>query len=419
MASHPMRIGLLSQWFSPEHGPASVPGVLARKLAERGHFVSVLTGVPNYPYGAIYSGYRNQLIQKEFRDGVAIYRTYLVPSHNASALGRLGNYASFAMSSALLGIPILPKLDVLWVYNSPISVALPMWASRYFRRTPVVLHVMDVWPESVTAAGFAPSLGATQLETGIAAWCKGMYRSASSVCYISPGAGQVLHDRGVPSGKLHYAPLWADETVYFPRVVKQQERAMLGITENEVVFLYAGSLGKAQDVLSFAEAFARLPREVPARLVVVGAGTQSYEIEAVARQSSGRVIFKSRLTDQQVQQIVDVSDIQFAGFSSTILASMSMPSKVQAIMASGKPLLAFDSGDLASLIRASHGGYLIPALDHRERAITNILIELSLQGRESAAETGKRARQYYLDNFSVEVGIPRIERILSHAAKLR
>ena len=100
-----MKIVLLSQWFDPE--PGAIRGLpLARWLTARGHEVRVLTGVPNYPGGRVYAGYRQRLWQWEAMDGVPVLRVPLYPSHDASALRRVLNYASFSLSAATLGAAI-------------------------------------------------------------------------------------------------------------------------------------------------------------------------------------------------------------------------------------------------------------------------------------------------------------------------
>ena len=131
-----MRIGLLTQWFDPEPGPAALPGVLARGLVARGHEVQVLTGFPNYPSGTIADGYRVRPRTDEHRDGVDIRRTALYASHDASALRRFANYASFGLSAATLGVGALRDVDAVWVNYSPITTAWPMWANQLLHRVP-------------------------------------------------------------------------------------------------------------------------------------------------------------------------------------------------------------------------------------------------------------------------------------------
>ena len=115
-----MRIGLLTQWYDPEPGPARLPGVLARGLAARGHQVSVLTGFPNYPTGELPPGWSMSRMRRQVEDGVSVTRVALYPSHDASAARRMANYGSFGASTLVNGMSALRGADVCWVNYSPI-----------------------------------------------------------------------------------------------------------------------------------------------------------------------------------------------------------------------------------------------------------------------------------------------------------
>lgn len=208
----PMRIGIFTQWFDPEPGPARLMGVLARELAARGHEVHVLTGFPNYPSGRIQAPYRQRPLMREVIDGVHVTRVPLYTSHDRSSVRRILNYLSFGASSALFGVPGLPQLDVVWVNYSPITLALPMWLQQLLRGTPTVCEVADLWPDTVlvsglSGAGVLARLGGRTLD----AWCKAMYRSSDAVTYISPSVGRILADRGVDRRRLHFIPKPAED----------------------------------------------------------------------------------------------------------------------------------------------------------------------------------------------------------------
>ena len=117
-----MRIGIFTQWYEPEPGPAALCSVAARALAERGHEVHVLTGFPNYPSGRIADGYQQRPRVRERSGGVNVVRVPLMPSHDKSAMRRVANYASFGLSAAVLGVPGLPALDAVWVNYPPLGL---------------------------------------------------------------------------------------------------------------------------------------------------------------------------------------------------------------------------------------------------------------------------------------------------------
>src|ERR1039458_1144728 len=146
-----MRVLFLTQWFDPE--PGAIRGLpLAKWLARNGDDVEVLTGFPNYPGGRLYPGYGMKLWNRELLDGITVLRVPLYPSHNSSALGRLANYSSYALSAATLGLVLARPADVAFVYRPPATVGLPSLLVKHLRGLPFVYPIADMGPEPVVDA---------------------------------------------------------------------------------------------------------------------------------------------------------------------------------------------------------------------------------------------------------------------------
>src|SRR5690606_22126023 len=145
------RLILLTQWFDPE--PAMKGLSFAQALQQRGFEVEVVTGFPNYPGGKVYDGYRIGLLQREELGGVRVARVPLFPSHDRSKIGRILNYVSFFLSTVIYLVFVARRADVIYAYHPPITVGLSAAITRAFRRTPVVLDVQDMWPDTLKATG--------------------------------------------------------------------------------------------------------------------------------------------------------------------------------------------------------------------------------------------------------------------------
>lgn len=410
-----MRIGILSQWFDPEPGPASLPGVLARGLLSRGHDVQVLTGFPNYPTGVVAPGYRIRRRWDENLEGVAVRRVALYPNHGASAIRRFANYASFGVSALASGLGALRGLDALWVYCSPITVAWPMWAARYGLRVPVVAHILDLWPDTVLASGFLEGDGHLVAKKVLNTWCNGMYRSAHSVAYISPGVGKILRQRGVPADKLTYVPMWADETIF--RSSPDNLRDDLGLAADAVVLLYAGALGEAQGLDALIEACALVtdPRFV---CLIAGSGTADGALREQAQKiGAHNVRFLGRLPSSAMTALMATGDINFIGLRPHPLSAVTMPSKTQAAMASGRAVLAAADGDVAQVITDSGAGWAVPSGD--VRAIAAAIGGACQVGRSGLHKMGAASRAYYERTFSVDQGVRSVEALLYRAAETK
>lgn len=411
-----MRFGLLTQWFDPEPGPARLPGVLARGLRDRGHEVQVVTGFPNYPTGRITDGYRMRARADELVDGVRIRRVPLYPSHDSSTLRRSVNFASFGVSASVLGADAFRGLDALWVNFSPITLSWPAWPARRIFGVPVVVHVLDLWPDTVLASGFGSrGRGYTAAQRAMNAWCNRMYRAAQSVAYISPGVGRVLAERGVPEEKLAYVPMWAEESIFRPS--EDDLRDELGIDAEAVVVLYAGTLGGAQGLDTLIDAC----RTVDDRrfvCLIAGSGVQEEELrQRAARGGAGAVRFLGRVPQDRMTALMATADIGYVGLRPHDLSHITMPSKTQAILASGRPLLVAAAGDVASVVRSNALGWAVDPGSPDE--IADAIRAACRLGRPGLSGIGARARTYYENTFSVRRGVDRVEELLLAAADAR
>jgi colanic acid biosynthesis glycosyl transferase WcaI len=411
-----LRVGLLTQWYDPEPGPAALPGVLARGLAERGHEVQVLTGFPNYPTGELAPGYKISRRFDEQLNGVSVRRVALYPNHGSSVVGRLVNYASFGASATVSGLDALRGIEALWVNYSPITVGWPMWVARYGLNVPSVVHVLDLWPDTMLVGGFADGGRFFRAaEAGLNAWCNAIYRAASSVAFISPGVGDVLRRRGVSPEKLAYVPMWADEDIFRPSMADL--RGELGIADDAIVLVYAGALGEAQGLTTLIEACATVddPRF---RCLIAGSGLSESTLRKRADElGAANVRFLGRLPQAGMTALMATGDFNYVGLRPHALSAITMPSKTQAGLAAGRALLVAAEGDVATMIHESGTGFTADPDD--PAAIAEAIRSACWLGREGLRAMGTRARNFYEDTFAVAHGVRCIESLLEQAAATR
>ena len=134
-----MHFTILTQYFPPEIGaPQARLSALCRHFVQRGHSVTVLTGMPNYPQGKIFDGYGG-VIRRETSEGICIIRTFIYPTQKADFFHRLTNYFSFALSSAFLGTMVLPKADFLLDESPPLFLGLSGFWLSWVKRARMIL----------------------------------------------------------------------------------------------------------------------------------------------------------------------------------------------------------------------------------------------------------------------------------------
>jgi colanic acid biosynthesis glycosyl transferase WcaI len=408
-----VKILFVTQWFDPE--PGAIRGLpLARWLAARGHGVRVLTGVPNYPGGRIYPGYRMRFWQREMMDGIPVLRVPLYPSHDASALGRVANYASFALSAATLGAVLVGEGDVAYVYHPPATVGLPAMMLKALRRMPFVYHIADLWPESVVDSGM---LGEGALrscaERLLAAWCRTIYRSASAISVLSPGFKQLLVDRGVPAEKIHVIYNWTDEAVFGPIRREAALAEALGLS-GRFNIVYAGNLGPFQGLETVIRAAVRVRREPRIQVVLAGTGQREEALKTLAGQlGADNVRFLGRREYWDMPKINALADVLLVHLRDLPFFQGTIPSKTQVALASGRPILMAARGDASDIVRDAGAGMICSPEDPDELA--DAMLKLSQIDSEELDTMGARGRAYYIERMSLEVGGELTEALLARS----
>ena len=393
-----MRILLLSQYFDPE--PHLKGLAFARELVAQGHEVEVLTGFPNYPGGKVYPGYRLRLVQREVLEGIPIIRVPLYPSHDAGGLRRMATYLSFAAAAALLGPWLVRKPEVIHAYHGPATIGLPAWILGLARRAPFVLDIQDLWPDTITASGMLPPWLKGFVPT-VAAWCRFMYRRAARIAVLSPGFKQILAARGVPEEKVAVVPNWCDEVQTEPGPVRPEEAPLLDGRFNVVMAGNMGTLQALDVVLGAAQRLGSLAPEI--QFVLVGGGVDRPRLEARAAELGlANVLFLPRRPVTEIGALLHRADALLVHLKDDPLFAVTIPSRIQAYLAVGRPILCGVRGDGSDLVREAGAGACFDPED--PEALAEATLSLHRLASGARAEMGHRARAFYRDRLSLRVG---------------
>ena len=393
------RVLLLTQWFDPE--PTFKGLVFARELVRQGFEVEVLTGFPNYPGGRVYPGYRIKWLQREVIDGVHITRVPLYPNHDQSAIKRVLNYASFAASATLYGVFMAKRASALYAYHPPLTVGVAAALIKLFRRVPVVYDIQDMWPDTLRATGM---LNNTRALGVVAAVCRWVYRRMDHIVVLSPGFKRLLLERGVPEAKLSVVYNWADE-VSLAAPVGQVPDAFPAADRFRIVF--AGNMGKAQALNTVLDAASLLQaRGSRVCWVMLGGGVEVARLKAEAEQRQlANVVFLPAVPMAEVGTYLQAADALLVHLRKDPLFEITIPSKTQAYMAVGKPLLMAVDGDAADLVRQSGGG--VVAESENPQALAQAAEQLASSAPHTLAAMGQNAQHFYREHLALAVGAGR------------
>lgn len=392
-----IRVLLLTQWFDPE--PTFKGMVFARELVRQGFEVEVLTGFPNYPGGKIYPGYRIKLLQREVIDGVQVTRVPLYPNHDQSAIKRVLNYASFAASSLVYGLFVARRADVIYAYHPPLTVGITASLIRLFRRIPVVYDIQDMWPDTLRATGM---LNNARALNAVEAVCQWVYRRVDHIVVLSSGFKRLLMQRGVPETKVNVIHNWADEVAL---AAPQGQLPVSFPNTKQFRIVFAGNMGKAQALDAVLDAAALLQtRGSRVCFVMLGGGVEVNRLKLrMVEMKLHNVVFLPPVPMAEVGTYLHAADALLVHLRKDPLFEVTIPSKTQAYMTVGKPLLMAVDGDAADLVLQSNGG--VVAESENAVALADAAEGLAALPSEQLLAMGQRARRYYQDHLALSVGV--------------
>lgn len=393
-----MRILFLTQWFQPEPFFKGLP--LVKAIEKKGHHVEVLTGFPNYPGGKIYDGYKIRFYRKERMDGIVVHRIPLYPSHNSSSLCRIINYLSFAIAAFCIGPWLIKKPDVIYVYNL-VSLMPSAWFIRVLFRTKILLDVQDLWPESVKTSGMLKSPIFLKIIKNISNWA---YQTSDFLIVQSEGFKLALAQRGVKKNKIKVIMNWANEN---QKIVLQKNYARN--SEIKTIVLFAGTLGLVQKLDVILET-AHLCQKEKSNIVfkIVGNGPDKQRLMAKARDLQLKnVKFFAFRDPEKMSPIYNQADLMLVHLKKDRIFEITIPSKTQAYLFAGKPILMALKGDAKKLILKAKAGLCCPPENAK-------LMMKSIQKFQSMSQSkrhnmGFEGRRFYFKKLSFSKGVAKIE----------
>lgn len=400
---------MLTQWFDPE--PSFKGLQFARAFKARGHEVEVLTGFPNYPGGKLYPGYKVKPWQREEMDGIRVNRVALYPSHDKNAIHRVANYASFALSAATVGPMLVKKPDVIYVYHPPPTIGVAAVTLKTLFRAPIVYDIQDMWPDTLAATGMVNS---KTLLDAVGVYCKILYKMCDHIVVVSPGFKRLLVERGVPESKITVIYNWTHETEQ-PAKPDPELAKKLGMAGKFNV-LFAGTMGLAQAldaVLDAAKLVAQKRSDV--QFVFVGGGVEKARLEErAALEGISNVKFLPLQPPSAMGAIFSVADVLLVHLKNDPLFQVTIPSKTQAYLLAGKPILMAVIGDAAKIIEDSAAG--LACMPSNPIALADTVLKMSGMSRKQLEEMGSVGRRYYMKNMSLAVGALGFENICRKVA---
>ena len=417
------RVLVVSHYFDPE--PLPKAGELARALVERGHEVRVVTGLPTYPAGRLHDGHRVALRRTQVESGVAVTRTFEVPYHGPSPIGRSLNYASTAASLAL-GWTRGWAPDAVYVWCPPPTTVLPAHvlarAGRGFLRRPlgpdgghrprIVLDIQDLWPDFGLLAGVLRESRSVEVLRAIE---RAAYRAADHLVVPTEGYRQAILAKGIAPDAVEVIPNWIlDGDVVAPDAAEVASIRRREGWDGRFVVMFAGNLGNAQGLETVVDAAARA-QDPEVLWAFVGDGTDAARLAERAAELgiADRVRFLGRRDPATMPALAGAADALLVHLRPSPLAEVAVPTKLNGYLAYGRPILCALGGEAAALLRRAGAGIVVAPGD--PAALVAGVLQLRATDPAERAAMGDRGRAFarrelvrstLLDRYEAALGLP-------------
>ncbi len=378
-----MHILFLSHYFPPEvNAPASRTFEHCRQWVRDGHRVTVVTCAPNHPRGQVYPGYRNRLFTREEKDGITIVRVWTYVTANEGFLKRTLNYLSY-MAAAIVTAPFLQKADVVISTSPQFFNGLAGYVVSRMKRTPWVLEIRDLWPESILAVGAIKNRFIIHLLEWLELFA---YRQADRIVPVTDAFQRYIQGKGIPKEKITVIKNGADLTLYKPVTGTNRLAESLGV-QGKFVAAYLGTHGMAHHLETVLHAAQRLREYPDIVLVLAGDGAERQRLAAL-RDELGldNVLMLDQQPKEQMPWLWALSDVSLILLKKSDLFKTVIPSKIFESMAMEKPIILGVEGESADIVRAADAGYCIEPENAEE------LADRLLQLRESEDLRGRFGR---------------------------
>jgi len=399
-----LNILIVTPYFHPENFRIND---FAHGFKKKGHNISVLTPIPNYPEGKYYNGYGLFKRTRENIDNIRIFRSPIIPRGSGSNCMLGLSWISSIIGNVFTSITLLRyKFDLIFVFGpSPFTICLPAIFIKKIKKIPIIFWVLDLWPESVISAG---NLKSGIIPRMLIPIVKFIYKHSDRILVSSKGFIKSIVEKGINRNKIQFFPQWA-EPVFKP--ISSTGKKLPDVPENSFVIMFAGNIGEAQDFESIIKTAHKLSEHKTIHWVILGSGRKELwvkkEIEILGINDTFHMMGRYPLED--MPEFYSLADVMLISLKREYIFSLTIPAKLQSYLACGKPILAMLDGEAPKIIKEANAGLTCKSED-ADRLADNILKMYSLESNH-ISQMGVNALNLYTRMFSRNTLLNQAEQI--------
>lgn len=398
-----MRILVVSQYYYPENFRIND---ICEALVDRGHKVTVLTGLPNYPSGIIPKEYRHGKKRKEVINGVNIIRVFEI-ARGKNGIQRILNYLSFMVCGQIKAKSFdVNAFDIIYGY-APSPIMQMMAALEYKKRSnkKILFYCCDIWPEALKGSISENSMSFK--------WAKRVSKKVYDECDLTqvtsrPFIDYIHSEHNIPLNKLVYLPQHAEDD-YLSMDFTAEDNGCID-------FLFAGNVGTVQDMDCIISASVLLKDLNNWKIHIVGDGSYLETVKKLVKNNNleDKYVFHGRYPLKEMPKFYKIADACLLTLKCDTAVGLTMPSKLQGYMAAGKTVIGAINGAAKEVIEESGCGICVNSSD--SKALAEAMRKF-IHNPEQYKDCGNKGREYFMTHFTKKIFMDSLESTLINMAE--
>ncbi len=348
-----MNILIVSQYFWPENFRINE---ISKYLSKKGYKVDIYTTYPNYPFKKVYEKINYK--DKSFYKDVNIIRIPSFSRGKGDALGLFLNYFTFIISGMFFSHFKLRGKKyhyILTFATSPVTVSLLSIYINFFKKSKLVLWLLDFWPDIIFELNYVKSKFNKFILNKIVNYIyeKQHCILAQSETYLQ----KIHHFKDIRSKKkLIYFPSWPED------IKKRDNKHIDQIFKNNskhLKIVFTGNVGQAQGfekVIQLCEKF----KKIKFKIFVIGTGRWLDRIKDIVKSKNIKNInFFGHKPVSKIYPYLKNADILLITLKEGKVFDATIPGKFSTYLSFNKPILGLIGGETKNLINKNSLGFAI------------------------------------------------------------
>lgn len=404
-----VKIIFVGQYYWPDN---FLINEITEELVNRGHTVTVLTGLPDYTTNLVPKEYKRRKNRHEIRNGVEIFRVPIIARHTG-IIYRILNYLSFFLSSSIFAYVHHFEADIIFAYQTaPVLMGNAAIILKKKLKKPLFFYCLDIWPDQMKIWGILENNPLFKL---MKAYSRYAYKSGDLVGITSmPFKKYLIEVNHVNEQNIVYLPQHSARMNLNQLDEKNYDKETIDL-------MFAGNIGKQQNVECLLKAVARIHTDKKYKVHIYGDGTAYDTCKQLAEKLNicDRVIFYGRVPKSKLDLIyprMDAFLLTLRSEKQIGFSANTVPAKFQGYLSAEKPILAAIDGGAKEIIDQIGCGKAVAADD--DKGFAEIITEF-INNPKKFKNQGVLGKKYFDENYDKKIVMDLLENYLKKLIQVK